>query len=47
MRSPPCAYASIMRMPRNTLAAFPGTVKVIKHAMGELPASAREFCTAL
>jgi hypothetical protein len=33
VHSPPCAYASVMRMPRNTLAAFSGTVKVLKHAM--------------
>jgi len=46
MRSPPCAYASFIRMPRNTLAGFPYTVKAIKHAMGESPPCAREFATA-
>jgi hypothetical protein len=45
MRSPPGAYASITRMPRNTLSTFADTVKVIKHAIGELPVSARQFCT--
>ena len=39
-RSPPCAHASYMRMPRNTISAFTGAVKVIKHALGELPVSA-------
>jgi hypothetical protein len=47
MRSPPCAYASYMRMPRNTLSAFTGAVKAIKHTMCELPGCARHFSTAL
>ena len=47
MRSPPCAHASYMRMPHSTLSAFPGAVKVIKHAIGELPLCARQFSTSL